>query len=609
MDFKILLNYTSLMERGVASGFSHTNTGKNSVVNQLKKPNTFSKTEGGLIEERLQSKRGKILIVDHSESLERLLTRVNGKKTNDITVLKTDSSEEAIKIFSSDEDINIVLINKETSRKDLKACLDAIRKDENILELDSLEDSGVEEALMAMMDGPTDNVQTYYEKNSFSTILQSLKKELNFQHTEKEKIILMAGCNPDIVPEPSKETKKWSKLAGLCEAFGWDIHHASAVTGIINKVKSKPPPDVIVLGPHVKSSNSGEMANLIDILKKIRELNRNTKLILIYDPCDADKAINVADNKTYIVDSMRADNLEFIFRRIKDFYRREWQKTVFKPRIFSINENKKTVMTAQEIILAKKAMREFSEVYDDHMDMTGHYPAMLMIMNTFSQHFGNVILDVACGTGKSMRRFIRNSIITRMKSGKRDEPMLIHSIDAEWKMLAQAQAGFYNRLLVSEEKNLQGRMGMTFIETDFLDLTIDWMRKHVDPKGSGMRGDYLEDIDPFRLDTVLISYFIYWTPDKEKTVESLSNIMPKKGCLITMEEPNLRVSPGALDSETAETIITAPKVIPLQDYYDMLQDYGFIPVENRPPESPSDLTQPIKGNPEHIVRGKVFYKS
>jgi SAM-dependent methyltransferase len=587
----ILKHYQSIiftMDGRVENGFSPNLAGKDQ--GRRKDPKKRDRCPGtGLGEPRNEDIRGKAvrnekctLLVGTEKSLLRYLRdfcEKDGLKLPE-NLVQLDTVDEALNLVNSGRAPECIFVDESLPGAEELEKLDGIK---------------------TVMIGSR-KIDSFREENSsidasgsFNNNLMEIAKVLDCSGFRRKRI-LFAGCPQKLVPG---ERNRWERLSGLCKGFGVSICRASAEQGVLNKINSDRPPDVIVLGPFVESR--GEPVDQIGLFRDIRAQRPDTKIILAYLPDDAQRAINECqDGKTYITDINRSGGTDFIFRRIGDFFRREDQQTEgFKPRIISVGENR--VMSPEEAEKADRAMKSFSIAYNDHMDMTGHYPAMLVLLNAFYRHFGNVAMDVACGTGKPMRRFIRNAVISRFRSGQRTEPILVHAVDYKKEMLGQAIKGF-SRLL-RKEQDVAGRIGMTFSEADFLKMTMD----AIDLSGCGMDEKYLDRIDPLTIDTLLVSYFIYWSPDKEATVQQYAKLLPPGGSLITIEEPDLRISQGALNDEAADIIEKGPIVIPLKTYYEMLQDYGFVPAMSVR-EMPDEMVQQIDGNKDHVMVGKVFYK-
>ncbi|MFH2101353.1 MAG: class I SAM-dependent methyltransferase [Candidatus Micrarchaeota archaeon] len=387
--------------------------------------------------------------------------------------------------------------------------------------------------------------------------------------------VLFVGCNI------SHSRNEWEQIKGGLGLLGLRRESANTVESLMGSFAKNPqPPRVVVVGLDMKMDGRGvEQAKVLKLLSGMR-FDERTRTIVLYNPKERGPgtffqsgltAEEVLENDCASAEIL----LQRIQRSLKQHPSTPRARTFFDPMVCAARTRDSWNMDADAAAEARRTMIEFSYRYNQHMLMTGHFAAMLVMYYRLGDFFGNTIADVACGTGYPMRQFLEHAVVSKFRLGLREEPMLILSIDYLEEMLSQAHSEF-NGLLAENEDSIRGRLGMCFKQADFLELTMEAL-KEIDFSGTSLRPEYLGGFNFQDIDTMLMSYVIYWLADKEAAVRKAAELIKPGGRLIIVEEPHLRVSPGGLDKDDAQSIASAVYHIPFGQYVEMILSSGFKP--------------------------------
>lgn len=413
------------------------------------------------------------------------------------------------------------------------------------------------------------------------------------------------------------------RLSGAFEVMGLRVETANTPATVARQFEmGRKPPRVVFLGKGgLCGDHEMDQAWALQLITELRERHSDhkTRVVMVYDAGQIDELAK--PNGLAPEDWMDSCELTVpeVVRKVQGSLSNHptnpYLGDFFMPAICEARTPSSWDMTSDEAEQARRTMTAFSAKYNSHMYMTGHYAAILLAYLAFQRFFGNIVMDAACGTGVPMRNFIEHSVVSKFKAGLRAMPMLVICTDFLEEMLGQARKE-YASLFRDRRMDLAGRLGVSFLRADFLSLKLQDLAA-IDMRGSGiserhagnrfasMLGRHPDSGFQSHLDSIVASYFIYWVQKKEDAVRKFAELLPEGGRLITIEEETLKVHKGALEKAERDMIVAHAHPFALRKYYEMLQDYGFIPV---PEKHGGCVVQNIDNeDPEHKLRGKVFF--
>jgi ubiquinone/menaquinone biosynthesis C-methylase UbiE/CheY-like chemotaxis protein len=243
-----------------------------------------------------------------------------------------------------------------------------------------------------------------------------------------------------------------------------------------------------------------------------------------------------------------------------------------------------------------RAYDAISSDYEDHMEETGHFPAMVLPDRNYSYLFGSTILDIGCGDGYLMRVWARN-FLKKIVAVHPDYIVRYLGIDISQGMIEVAERKLKG--LFRQEPHLEKHLHAQFLEKDVGHLLKMNLEDTV--------------IRAPKVETVQISYVMHWFVDKDEAARVVSRVLERpEGILRSIEEDayvdgkgglTLHITPSvSLRQEFAESVEKEATPIKLNpDMYDLFEKRGLI----RIPEY--ELVYQIGiGKDAHEAYGNIF---
>lgn len=273
------------------------------------------------------------------------------------------------------------------------------------------------------------------------------------------------------------------------------------------------------------------------------------------------------------------------------------QSKDFQPIICEVRDGSVIEVAEAQVASAMATMERFQEIYDLHMEFTFHYAAMYevvrqMIINSPERIIGKRILDLGCGSGEPMRRYIEGIIGPEYKAGRKIDKIIAEEgsdgaltcqlgrrirkrtellmVDRSVGMLAQARKTFMSPNAefdgIEESQFLKDAgVEMGFLKADIMDLSV----------GALIERGFAN------FDTVLVSMLIHWQPPdmKMKFPSVIVSLMQRGAVLVTIEEwpqsvnPSPYISPGLMKDIKRDLYPLHP-----DEYEEILRKCGLEPI-------------------------------
>jgi len=281
----------------------------------------------------------------------------------------------------------------------------------------------------------------------------------------------------------------------------------------------------------------------------------------------------------------------------------------FQPIICEVRDGGVYQVAEAQVASAMETMEKFQKIYNPHMEFTFHYAAMYeavrqMMVNSPERVFGRRIIDLGCGSGEPMRRYIEGIIGPEYKAGRKIDKIIAEEgsdgaltcqlgrrirkrtevlmIDRSVGMLAQARKTF---LSPNEENDgveesqflKEAGVEMSFLKAEIMDLTAGTLA------GRGF----------MNFDTVLVSMLIHWQPNdmKAKFPAVIVSLMPEDAVLISIEEWPQSVNPSPyISPELMKEIKKGLYPVHPDEYKEILRKCGleeimgaeaYVPIDNK----------------------------